>query len=70
MIEIITDTIFHLYNEKISYVMHVLPNRQLGHLYFGPSLGHLSANDMDYLTKKKINLPARSNFLKMMACLR
>ena len=41
MIEIITDTIFHLYNEKISYVMHVLPNRQLGHLYFGPSLGHL-----------------------------
>ena len=53
MIEIITDTIFHLYNEKISYVMHVLPNRQLGHLYFGPSLGHLSANDMDYLTKRK-----------------
>lgn len=53
MIEIITDTIFHLYNEKISYVMHVLPNRQLGHLYFGPSLGHLSANDMDYLTKKE-----------------
>ena len=39
MIEIITDTIFHLYNEKISYVMHVLPNRQLGHLYFGPSFG-------------------------------
>ena len=26
---------FHLYNEKISYILTVLENGQLGHLYFG-----------------------------------
>ena len=26
---------FHLYNQKISYIMKVLPNRQLGQIYFG-----------------------------------
>lgn len=26
---------FHLFNEEISYVMKILPNGQLGHLYFG-----------------------------------
>jgi alpha-galactosidase len=53
MIEIINDTVFHLRNEKISYVMNVLPNQQLGHLYFGPTLGHLGTNETDYLVKKE-----------------
>ena len=26
---------FHLYNQEISYIMKVLPNRQLGQIYFG-----------------------------------
>lgn len=26
---------FHLYNDEISYLIRVLPNNQLGHLYFG-----------------------------------
>ena len=26
---------FHLFNEKISYIMHILPNGHLGNLYFG-----------------------------------
>lgn len=26
---------FHLFNDKISYIMTVLPNRQMGQLYFG-----------------------------------
>ena len=29
---------FHLYNEKISYILTVLENGQLGHLYFGKRL--------------------------------
>ena len=26
---------FHLYNDEISYIMNVLPNNQLGQIYFG-----------------------------------
>ena len=26
---------FHLYNHKISYIMTILRNGQLGHLYYG-----------------------------------
>ena len=26
---------FHLYNDKISYIMTCLPNGQLGQLYYG-----------------------------------
>ena len=26
---------FHLFNDKISYIMAVLPNGQMGQLYFG-----------------------------------
>lgn len=52
MIEIINETMFHLYNEKISYVMTVLPNQQLGHVYFGPALGKIESFDQIYLDKK------------------
>ena len=29
---------FHLYNNEISYIMTVLPNRQMGQLYFGKAV--------------------------------
>ena len=30
--------IFHLFNENISYIMHIMRNGQMGHLYFGRRL--------------------------------
>ena len=41
---------FHLYNEKISYILCVLENRHLGQLYFGKRL-HDKA-DFSYLVEK------------------
>ena len=29
------ERVFHLYNEKISYLMRVMENEQLEHLYYG-----------------------------------
>ncbi|EEJ72039.1 alpha-galactosidase [Lactobacillus ultunensis] len=40
---------FHLYNEKISYLFYVMPNHQLGHLYYGKNLGQLSQGELEYL---------------------
>lgn len=31
---------FHLFNEKISYILNIMQNEQLGHLYFGKKLRH------------------------------
>ncbi|MGH4141175.1 alpha-galactosidase [Clostridium sp.] len=31
---------FHLYNNEISYIFNVMPNYQLGHLYFGKKVKH------------------------------
>lgn len=31
---------FHLYNQAISYIMTVLPNGQLGQLYYGKKIRH------------------------------
>ena len=31
---------FHLYNDKISYIMTCLPNGQMGQLYYGKRLRH------------------------------
>lgn len=33
-----TSKTFHIYNDKISYIMKVLPNNHLGHLYFGKAI--------------------------------
>ncbi len=33
-----SDRIFHLFNEQISYIMTILPNGQLGQLYFGKKI--------------------------------
>lgn len=38
---------FHLFNDKISYIMTVLPNRQMGQLYFGKRIHH--KEDFSYL---------------------
>ncbi len=38
---------FHLYNQQISYVMHVLDNGQLGNLYYGKKIGY--QKDYSYL---------------------
>ena len=40
---------FHLYNDKISYIMCVLKNGHMGHLYFGKRI-HDKA-DFSYLVE-------------------
>lgn len=51
MIDVIQEQYFHLYNNEISYVINLLPNKQLGHLYFGKFLGKLSCSDLNYMNK-------------------
>lgn len=43
--------LFHLYNDNISYIMKILKNGHLGHLYFGKRL-HLR-DDYDYIIEEK-----------------
>lgn len=50
MIEVLNKKIFHLQNDKISYLIKVLPNGNLGHVYYGKSLGKISTADVDYMT--------------------
>ncbi|MGM0341559.1 alpha-galactosidase [Enterococcus sp. AZ007] len=50
MIEVLNKEMFYLYNEKISYVIHILPNGHLGHAYFGKKLGTITSEDVRYLT--------------------
>ena len=38
---------FHLFNNEISYIMTVLPNEQMGQLYFGKRIHH--KEDLSYL---------------------
>ena len=38
---------FHLYNDQISYIMQVLPNGQMGQLYFGKKVH--DREDFSYL---------------------
>lgn len=49
MIELIGENVFHLHNDKISYMIAVMANGQLGHLYYGKSLGYLTADEVTYL---------------------
>ncbi len=51
MIEYIGNKYFHLKNSKVSYIFYLMPNQQLGHLYYGKALDHLSESDLDYLAK-------------------
>lgn len=52
MIEIINDKVFHLMNNKMSYVLYVMKNNHLGHLYYGEPLGKLTDNDVKYLMER------------------
>jgi len=49
MIELIDNKTFHLHNDKVSYVLTVMANGQLGHLYYGKALGSLTATEVTYL---------------------
>ena len=40
----VTDTLFHLRNDSLSYIMQILPNGYLGQLYVGPAV----PLDVDY----------------------
>lgn len=42
---------FHLYNHEVSYIMTVLPNGQLGQLYFGRRVHE--REDYSYLLESK-----------------
>ncbi|WP_461227265.1 alpha-galactosidase [Lacticaseibacillus suihuaensis] len=38
LLNVIDNRIFHLANDSVSYILYLLPNNQLGHLYYGPRL--------------------------------
>lgn len=64
MIEVNDHRIFHLYNEKISYVFYVLKNNHLGHLYFGKRLPHLDQSQIDYFITKENKAAGTVKFFK------
>ena len=35
MINIVDEVVFHLSNNKMSYIIQILDNQQLGHMYYG-----------------------------------
>ena len=39
---------FHLYNHKISYIMTILRNGQLGHLYYGKAVRDQAGNTYSF----------------------
>ncbi|WP_308554766.1 alpha-galactosidase [uncultured Lactobacillus sp.] len=43
------DQYFHLHNGKVSYLFYIMPNDQLGHLYYGKDLGKLTLTELNYL---------------------
>lgn len=49
MLDVIDNKFFHLYNKGVSYIFYIMPNGQLGHLYYGASLGKIELSDLDYL---------------------
>ena len=53
--------IFHLYNEKISYIMAVLPSGQMGQLYFGKRIH--DREDFRYMLQFAYR-PAGSSYFK------
>ena len=61
MIDVINNQAFHLHNDQISYICALLPNGQLGHLYFGPRLS-LTKNDLAYLSQGPSPFAWMANF--------
>ena len=43
---------FHIYNDKISYILQVMPNGEMGNLYFGKRIQH--KEDFSYLVEGKL----------------
>lgn len=50
MIEVINEKVFHLYNDKISYILNILPNKHIGQVYFGKRISFDEAQ-AQYYTK-------------------
>ena len=50
MIEVINEKVFHLYNDKISYILNILPNKHIGQIYFGKRIS-LDETQAQYYTK-------------------
>ncbi|MDT2757214.1 alpha-galactosidase [Enterococcus asini] len=53
MIEIVEGRFFHLRNEKISFILHVMKNQQIEQLYYGKTLGKLTGSQLDYLVNRE-----------------
>ena len=53
MIDIINNQFFHLHNDKISYIMSVLRNGQIGHVYYGKAIKNLTYEDCKALAQRK-----------------
>lgn len=49
MLTVSENKYFHLTNGTISYIMYLLPNQQLGHLYYGPAL-NVDTDQLEELT--------------------
>src|SRR3954452_1618235 len=47
---------FHLQSEKIRYIINILKNNQLGHLYFGKKLRHRDSFSHLYTSEAKANV--------------
>lgn len=44
---------FHLYDRSISYILKILEDGSIGHVYFGKALENLTAEELDYMTGRK-----------------
>lgn len=43
---------FHIYNDKVSYILQVMPNGEMGNLYFGKRIQH--KEDFSYLVEGRL----------------
>ena len=50
---------FHLYNESLSYIFHVLPNGHLGNLYYGKRLNE----EVSYLRLREYGYRPLTSFV-------
>lgn len=51
-------------NDKVSYVLYLMKNNQLGHLYYGSPLGKLTQNDVDYMLERNNKSAGTVKFYK------
>lgn len=62
MIDVLNKQCFHLYNDNISLILHVLNNHQLGQLYFGKRVSHFDEQQMVYYLKKENKAAGSAKF--------